>query len=159
PPMPLPCADGDTTSSLRYARNPTSCAQANPSIVSPSTWTRAIVSAEPRARWSTSSRQPSSQKPATDCISVRMPSMSEAPAPRITATPLTGAESEGSVTGRLDAGSLDHEDHRPLGCPGSMDHAARNREPLTWIELHRPSLEIDGQAARHDVEELVLLVV
>src|SRR5262249_32885386 len=60
----------------------------NPTIISLSSCTRAIVPGEARARSRTSRRQVSSQKPGTDFISNRIPAISEALARRITSTSL-----------------------------------------------------------------------
>ena len=83
-PTPRPCDAGDTTSSLRYARKPTSCPQTKPSMVSPSSCTRAIVSDEWSTRSRTSGRQPSFQNPATDFIKIWIRGISAVPARRIT---------------------------------------------------------------------------
>src|SRR3989475_3421575 len=63
------------------------------------------------------------------------------------------------VTGWHNARSLHHEHHRPFGSPRAVPYAARHDEALARRELDRAALEIDDEAPRDDVEELVFGVV
>src|ERR1700677_67037 len=64
-----------------------------------------------------------------------------------------------SVTGRHDAGGLDHQNDAFLRCACAMDHTIGHDKPFMRPESDRAILEVDQKLPIQAEEELIVLLV
>ena len=69
------------------------------------------------------------------------------------------SERRSLAASRNDSGVLYHQNHSSLERPCTMNHALRDNEPLSRVELNSAAFKIDNQPAFDNVKEFVVVIV
>src|SRR5262249_48271239 len=63
------------------------------------------------------------------------------------------------IASRNNRSCLDHQDHRPIGCPRAMHDPPGNHKALPRLEVDRPILEVDDEVAIKHKKEFIVIIV